>query len=57
MGKTSLAIFLGVCLGVVATVLVQRAHEHRQAPDPDTLADRLSEKLESLESGETRRKR
>ena len=49
MGKTSVAILVGLSLGIVAAVLYQRLEEQRRQPDPDSLADRLAEKLKALE--------
>ncbi|MFZ4507447.1 MAG: hypothetical protein ACOYON_07100 [Fimbriimonas sp.] len=47
--KTTLSFLLGISLGVISTVVVQRLIEEHEPSDPNALADRLAEQLESLE--------
>jgi len=49
MSRVATTLFIGVAIGAVGALLVRRLQEYVANNDPDTLIDRLSQQVDTLE--------
>lgn len=50
MARSGTTLFIGISIGVIGVLIVQRLKSLLEHSDPDSLVERLSDQLEQLES-------